>query len=112
MDARLRTGIWVQALVRRVQAGGAMALVARKGDPDAGAVLVKVLLLDGRAQLYVPARTEDGARAWAPRYQDPVLEADMQPAIESQVSFDPDIWVVEIEDREGRHFLTEPVLRT
>ena len=59
----LKSRIWVQALIRRAEVGGAAGFVVRAGDDDAGSVLVK----------------------------------------------DPDIWVVEIEDRQGRHFLTEPV---
>ena len=61
----LKTAIWASALIRTAQAGGAYATVVRKGDADAGAVLVKVATLDGRARLYAPARRGgEGERVW------------------------------------------------
>lgn len=105
----LSTDIWVTALIRRAEIGGAFGVVARKGDPRAGAVLVKALnRSDGTARLYSEATRLDGERVW----MQPVKseqEADLDRYIERTVRIDPDIWVVEIEDRDGRHFLTEPV---
>jgi hypothetical protein len=107
----LSTDIWVGALIRRAEAGGAFAAVVRKGDARAGAVLVKVVnRMEGRAQLYAEATRMDGERVWmqpAPSDQEPDLDAYITRA----ARVDPDIWVVEIDDRQGRHFLTEPVDR-
>jgi len=105
----LSTDIWVGALIRRAELGGAFAVVARKGDARAGAVLVKVLnRTDGTARLYAEATRMDGERVWMqPQLTD--QEPDLDRYIERAARIDPDIWVVEIEDREGRHFLTEPV---
>jgi hypothetical protein len=111
--AELKTDFWASALLRRAQIGGAFAAVVRKGDTDAGAVLVKVATLDGRARLYGPARNGDGERIWldlsAGKLGD--VEADVDADIRRRVDDDPDLWVVEIEDRQGRHFLEEPVDR-
>jgi len=108
----LSTDIWVGALIRRVELGGAFAVVARKGDPRAGAVLVKVLNRgDGTARLLAEATRGDGDRVW----MEPAAsreEGDLDRYIERAVRIDPDVWVVEIEDREGRHFLVEPVEKT
>ncbi|MGE0830334.1 MAG: DUF1491 family protein, partial [Hyphomonadaceae bacterium] len=60
----LKTEFWASALIRRAGIGGAFAGVVRKGDADAGAVLVKVSTMDGRARLYGPARDGDGERIW------------------------------------------------
>ena len=90
MRSGVTTDIWVAALVRRAQAAGAFATVVRRGDAERGDVLVKVSPERGRARLYAPAFTLDG------------------PA-ERRVRADRDLWVVEIEDKEGRHFLTERV---
>jgi hypothetical protein len=105
----LSTDIWVSALIRRAELSGAFAMVIRKGDARAGAVLVKVLNRpEGTAKLYAEATRLDGERVWmqpANSEQEPDLDA----YIERAVRVDPDVWVVEIDDRQGRHFLTEPV---
>jgi hypothetical protein len=107
--SELKTRIWVDALVRRADTGLAHAYVIRHGDEDAGAVLVKVVLADGLAQLYVPARDAEGARIWTRFRSGPVPEAEADAYCRRRSDDDPDLWVVEIEDRQGRHFLTEPV---
>jgi hypothetical protein len=105
----LSTDIWVAALIRRADLAGAFAVVARKGDARAGSVLVKALNRgDGTTRLYSEATRGDGERVWMmPSLSD--QEADLDRYIERAVKIDPDLWVVEIEDKEGRHFLTEPV---
>lgn len=107
MFERLKTHIWAGALLRRAQSGGAFASVLYKGDPDAGAALVKLRCLDGSAILYWPAQDMDGARKWIPK--GPMDEDDVDSAIAKRVDTDPDLWVIEIEDRQRRHFLTEDV---
>lgn len=105
----LSTDIWVSALIRRVEMGGAFATVARKGDPRAGAVMVKVLNRgEGTARLYAEALKADGERVWM-RPAAAEQEADLDAYLERAIQRDPDLWVVEIEDRHGRHFLTEAV---
>jgi len=107
----LATDIWVGALIRRAEQGGAFATVARKGDLRAGAVLVKVLNRpEGTARLYAEATRGDGERVWM-RPTPADQEGELDRYIERAVRIDPDIWVVEIDDRQGRHFLTEPVER-
>ena len=107
----LSTDIWVGALIRRAEIGGAFAVVARKGDPRAGSVLVKVLNRgDGTARLYAEATRGDGERIWM-QPKASVEEGDLDAYVERAVRIDPDLWLVEIEDRQGRHFLVEPVER-
>ena len=109
MSARLSTDVWVGALIRRAELGGAYPMVARKGDPRAGAVLVKAVdRRAGTARLYAEAFRGEGERVW----MEPVAsieEAALDAYVARQIRVDPDIWVVEIEDLEGRHFLTEAV---
>jgi len=106
---RLSTDIWIGALIRRAELEGAYATVIRKGDPRGGAVLVKALARRAeQARLYAEAIRGDGERIWMA----PVAsteEAALDAYIDRAVRFDPDIWVIEIDDRGGRHFLTEPV---
>lgn len=97
------------ALVRRAELGGAFAVVARRGDPQGGTVLVKLYKPAARAaKLYVEAVRGDGERVWMSPLAS-TEEADIDAYVERQKRIDSDLWLVEIEDREGRHFLTEPV---
>ena len=109
--AELKTDIWASALIRRAQVAGAFAAVARKGDTDAGAVLVKVATLDGRARLYAPARDGVGERVWLDLSAGVLgdQEPDIDAYVRKRLASDPDLWVVEIEDKAGRHFLMERV---
>ena len=105
----LSTDIWVGALIRRAELGGAFATVARKGDPRAGAVLIKTLdRRSGQARLYAEASGPDGERRWM-RPARGETETDLDAYVDRAVRVDPDLWVVEIEDADGRRFLTEPV---
>ena len=107
----LKTDFWVSALLRRAQIEGVFAAIARKGDADAGAVLVKVATLDGRARLYAPARAGGEERVWLDISAGSLgdQERDVDAAIRKRTDSDPDLWVVEIEDKRGRTFLTERI---
>lgn len=108
-EPRLKTHIRVGAHLRRARAGGAFATIARKGDPDAGVVMVKLYLGAGQARLFVQSRDLEGRPVW----RDPLGEPGGPPQAESEIdrwlekerAIDPDLWIVEIEDREGRAFL-------
>lgn len=103
----LKTSMWAYALLRRATGGGAYAVLAKKGDGDAGACLVLVNTLDGMATLYRPIRNANGERVWLPKGPENARELDAY--IGKQIALDPDLWVIEIEDKAGRHFLTEPI---
>ena len=99
----------MSALIRRAELAGAYATVARKGDPRAGAVLVKILdRRKGLVRLYAEATRADGERVWM-RPAHAEAEPELDSYVDRAVRIDPDLWLVEIEDTEGRHFLTEPV---
>ena len=107
----LKTEFWASALLRRAAIAGAFGGVTRKGDTDAGAVLVKVATLDGRARLYAPARDGQGERIFLDLSSGTLgdVEANVDAYVRKRAETDPDVWVIEIEDRHGRHFLTERV---
>ncbi len=107
MMPELKTSIWVSALLRRAETGTAYCALTKKGDDDAGAVLVKVCTLDGEALLYQPIRNMQGERVWLPK--GPLAEREIDQIIARRIKTDPDMWVVEIEDKQGRHFLTEGI---
>ncbi|MFG1280929.1 DUF1491 family protein [Xanthobacter autotrophicus] len=108
---RLKSAIFVSALLRRAQVEGAYGVVVRRGSEEAGAIFVKVSRLDGTAALYGPAPQSafdegfPGDRLFSVLVEPGRPEADADARIGRELKFDPDIFVVEIEDRAGRHFL-------
>lgn len=106
---RLTADIWVSAYLARLRLIAVPAFVVRRGDATAGAVLVKLNTLDGQARCY--QRSFDlttGERCWIVLAEGD--EAAVDATIARQRGFDPDLWVIEVEDREGRHLLDEPGL--
>lgn len=110
---RLKSGIWVSAYIRRCQIEGAFAVVRRRGAEEAGAVFIVVNRLDGTATLYGPApqavfdESQPSERYFTAVLggETPVAEADIETRLARETRFDPDLWIVEIEDRAGRPFL-------
>ena len=99
------------AYLRRCQTEGIFGAVRRRGAEEAGAVFVKVALLDGNAVLYAPAPQtvyDDSRpieRIFAATSPQPVSESSVEERLAKEIRFDPDVWIVETEDRAGRHFL-------
>ena len=104
-EPRLKSEIRVSAHLRRAQSAGAFATIARRGDPDAGAIAVKVYLGSGAAKLYIQSRDIDGAVIWREPIENDPNETSVDAWIAKESNIDPDLWVIEIEDREGRAFL-------
>ncbi|MDP1584023.1 MAG: DUF1491 family protein [Bradyrhizobium sp.] len=108
---RLKSSIWVAAYLRRCQTAGVFGAVRRRGAEEAGAVFVKVATLDGNAMLYVPAPQtvyDDSRpieRIFTPMSPQPMPETSVEERLVREIKFDPDAWVVETEDKAGRHFL-------
>jgi len=109
---RLRAEFWVKAYVRRCAVEGASAVVVRHGDDDAGAIFIKVNRLDGTCQLFGPAPAglsgAESDRRWVacvPLHG--VAESEADALVAREASFDSDMWLIEVEDRRGRHFLDD-----
>ncbi|MDA0720199.1 MAG: DUF1491 family protein [Proteobacteria bacterium] len=103
---RLTADIWVSAYLTRLRLAAIPAFVVARGDATAGAVMVKLNTLDGRACCY--QRSFDlmtGDRSWVILAQG--AETDVDQSIQRQRGYDPDLWVIEVEDRQGRHLLDE-----
>lgn len=106
---RLTTEFWVKAYLTRLRLVNIAAYVVAHGDDTGGAVLIKLSTLDGQARLM--QRSFDlmsGQRAWVVLSEG--SERDVDASIARQREFDPDLWVIEVEDRAGRHLLDEPGL--
>lgn len=105
----LSSDVWVAALIRRAEIAGANAVVVKRGDARAGTVIVKVYDASTRqARLYAEAFGPDGERLWIQPVQS-AFESELDDYLERQHRYDPDLWVVEVEDHQGRHFITETV---
>ncbi|NLH81091.1 MAG: DUF1491 family protein [Phyllobacteriaceae bacterium] len=110
---RLASAFWVSALLRRADLAGAVAVVRRRGDEVAGAIWVVVDRLDGTIDLHVPAPQSlvDEDASDDRRFETVAARAEpaaVEARIASEVRFDPDLWVVEVEDRAGRSFVEPP----
>ena len=106
---RLTAGFWVSAYLARLQREGLPGYVLTRGDSTAGAVLVKLATLDGQAQIW--QRLFDPLaerRDWVRAAEGP--EADIDARLARERARDPDLWVIEVEDRAGRHMLGDPGL--
>ncbi len=107
---RLRSDIWVKAYLRTCSVQGAHGVVVRHGDDDAGAIYIKISRLDGTASVYGPAPAgldgASGERKWVLLTRDLFApERDIDQLLIRESEFDPDLWIIEVEDRSGRSFL-------
>jgi hypothetical protein len=115
---RLKSSIWVSAYLRRCDIEGAFAAVRRRGAEDAGAIFIKLNRLDGTGTLYGPApqsvfETERPADRFFIAMvggATPAADAEIEARLARELKFDPDVWIVEVEDRQGRHFLDEALV--
>jgi hypothetical protein len=104
---RLRADIWVAAYIRRCEIEGAFAVLRRRGAAEAGAIFVKIDRLDGRTALYGPAPQSEVAergveRLWRRAHREEWIEpAEVEKRLRREIDFDPDLWIVEVEDRNG-----------
>lgn len=110
MTPRLKAGIFVRAIIRRAEVAGAAAYVARKGSEEAGAIFIKIAKLDGTCTVLNQARSGAGDLVWTRPLGENCDEEKASAYFERQIKYDPDLWIVEIEDRQGRTFVDEPVV--
>lgn len=109
---RVKSDFWVAAWLRRCNSSGASAVLRRRGAAEAGAIFVLLDTLDGNKQLYGPAPQsaiapeQTAGRVFARVHKPLHIDAgEAEQRLAKQASYDPDIWIAEVEDREGRCFL-------
>jgi hypothetical protein len=109
-DPRLTAGFWVSAYLNRLRLAEIPAYVTAKGDATAGAVIVKVATLDGQARAFQRSfYLAADARIWVTLATGPEPEIDAM--LSRQTTRDPDLWVIELEDKAGRTLLDQDGLR-
>jgi hypothetical protein len=110
--SRLRSDFWVAAHLRRCAVEGVDAVLRRRGAAEAGAIFVKLDHLDGTASLYGPAPqsliAEGGVERLFTALLEAVMPVDVEDRMKRELRFDPDLWLIEIDDLKGRHFLDLP----
>ncbi len=107
---RIKSEIWVRAYLRYCQAEGVSVVIVRRGDEAAGAIFICIDRLDGTVLLYGPAPAgladSDTDRRWVSCFgPGPVSPGEADGYLARQRKFDPDLWIIEVEDKAGRHFL-------
>ncbi len=109
---RLKSEIWVKAYIRRCAGAGLSAVVARHGDNDAGAIFIRINRLDGTSVLFGPSPAGlSGAeedRLWVPCLSESgATDAAVEAYLTREAEFDSDLWIVEVETRDGVHLLDD-----
>ncbi|MGV1013472.1 MAG: DUF1491 family protein [Methyloceanibacter sp.] len=113
---RIKSVLWVKAYLRHCYAANVPVAIVRHGDDAAGAIFICVHLLDGTAHLYGPAPaglsgSEDERRWVRLLRREPAPKGEVEDYLVRQWQFDPDLWIVELEDRAGRHFLGDQAIK-
>jgi hypothetical protein len=111
VEARLKSGLRVRALIRRCDLAAIGVAVVAKGDADAGAILVKLNGRDGGCTVLAEARRPDGAAVWLRATgAAAVAETDADAYIARQRGRDPDLWVIEIDSAAADALIDAPVV--
>lgn len=102
MSETTPTELLVGAQIRRAATAGVSIVVLRRGDSNSGAIILKINRLDGTARVLMQIR-DDEELVWSPAGRsDPMPEREADQYLEEQAAFDPDSWLIEIEDKSGR----------
>ena len=111
IEARLPTELWVKAHVRHCSTKGVPVVVSRRGDPHSGVVIVKINQLEAGCRVMVQIRDLDGKMGWTEALEGKlVAESEADDYIARQTQYDPDLWVVEVEDPLGRNWFDGVVI--
>ncbi|MEJ8571324.1 DUF1491 family protein [Microbaculum marinum] len=113
---RLKSAIWISAYLRRLSMEGIPVAIVRRGAEEAGAIFIRINRLDGTSDVYGPApqTSFDDERPVERQWiratgTGPVTDEKAEEFLSRQFGFDPDLWVVEVEERHGRHLLEQVV---
>ena len=110
-EPALKAGLWVSALIRTCDINSIPAVVRRRGDPDAGSIVLRLDRLNGRSEVLTQIRDAEGRRCWLRVLGNgPAADMDVEEYLKRRVRSDPDIWIVEIEDRDARYDPDAPVV--
>lgn len=84
-------------------------VIVRKGAPEAGSIFVAIRVSNEEVWLMGPPAgpllDEAGERQFELRFDGPAPQAKVDEYLRRQIEYDPDIWIVEVEDRSGEAYL-------
>ena len=109
ISERLSSNTWVTAYFQFLQVEGIPFYLIRKGNDTSGAILVKVVKTKYEVQLFHNILDHIGNSSWVIFSEGNEKEIDED--INKQISFDNDVWVVEVEEKHGRSLLDEDYLK-
>ncbi|MGH1455268.1 MAG: DUF1491 family protein [Alphaproteobacteria bacterium] len=100
-EARLPVHLWIDAQLAPLNAKGVFYYIQQRGEKNSGVILLKLNGLGGECKLLIQQRDLDGDMGWMNALRkDMVDERDVDAYIQRSVLRDPDLWVIEIEDRD------------
>jgi hypothetical protein len=107
---RLKSEIWVKAYIRRTSGSGRPSYIVRHGDDDAGTIYIRINRLDGTSLLFGPAPASldvmQQDRRWVGAFKGVARpDPDVDAYLEREARNDPDLWIIEVEARDGAHGL-------
>lgn len=104
MSDRMPTELFVSANVRKCQSENIPVYVEKKGDPNSGMIMLKVLDADFKCRIFSQMRDIDGNLKWFDRLDgERISEGEAAQISNAAKSGDPDLWVIEIETRDGEN---------
>lgn len=107
-DGRIPTHLWLEAKIRELSAQGIGVYVAQRGDRAGGLVLLKISDMMGQCKLLTQQRDLDGHLVWMAALKEEIGdEKSADEYIARACQRDPDLWVVEVEDRAMKNPFTE-----
>ncbi|WP_184243132.1 DUF1491 family protein [Novosphingobium chloroacetimidivorans] len=105
---RLPTHLEVSALIRRVEGEGGFATVLARGDRDSGTLMVVLTDRGTLSTAYERMPQADGTRRWSlSRTQEADAPLAFGEYLERRKDQDPDLWIVELDVRNGERFIEE-----
>jgi hypothetical protein len=109
-DGQLPLDLLINAMIRTAASSGVPIIVRRRGDASNGTIVLKINRLDGTARVLTQVRYNDEL-VWCPvSNKDPMSETEADRYLERQADIDPDSWLLEIEDKRGRHWFPGDIM--
>ena len=110
-EPSLKAEIWIKAQIRLCDINSIPAVVKRRGDSNAGAILLKLNRLDAGVEVLCQTRDIDGNHAWMRGTGEGLVsEIEAEVYIDKQTRYDPDIWVLEIEDPKVQYVIENKII--